>query len=117
MLTALNPLLDLVFPPRCPLCTGAVATHGGLCGACWKKLVPPASPACRLCQLPLDASDSPFDAPLEDAEVCVMPFDRIEELSREVNALQRHVHKIMSAYKNHSLCASLFHDYLSVDAL
>lgn len=33
---------------------------------------------------------------LEDAEVCVMPFDRIEELSREVIALQRHVHKIMS---------------------
>ncbi len=33
---------------------------------------------------------------LEDAEVCVMPFDRIEELSREVSALQRHVHKIMS---------------------
>ena len=33
---------------------------------------------------------------LEDAEVCVMPFDRIEELSREVISLQRHVHKIMS---------------------
>ena len=33
---------------------------------------------------------------LEDAEVCGMPFDRIEELSREVNALQHHVHKIMS---------------------
>ena len=33
---------------------------------------------------------------LEDAEVCVMPFDRIEELSREINSLQRHVHKIMS---------------------
>ena len=33
---------------------------------------------------------------LEDAEVCVMPFDRIEELSREVSSLQRHVHKIMS---------------------
>ena len=33
---------------------------------------------------------------LEDAEVCVMPFDRIEELSREVIALQHHVHKIMS---------------------
>ena len=25
-----------------------------------------------------------------------MPFDRLEELSREVNALQHHVHKIMS---------------------
>ena len=33
---------------------------------------------------------------LEDAEVCVMPFDRVEELSREVVSLQRHVHKIMS---------------------
>lgn len=33
---------------------------------------------------------------LEDAEVCVMPFERIEELSREVTSLQRHVHKIMS---------------------
>jgi len=33
---------------------------------------------------------------LEDAEVCVMPFDRVEELSREITSLQRHVHKIMS---------------------
>ncbi len=33
---------------------------------------------------------------LEDAEVCVMPFEHIEELSREINALQHHVHKIMS---------------------
>ena len=33
---------------------------------------------------------------LEDAEVCVMPFDRIDEISREVTALQHHVHKIMS---------------------
>ena len=33
---------------------------------------------------------------LEDAEVCVIPFDRIEAMSREVPALQRHVHQIMS---------------------
>ncbi|MGJ7496056.1 fumarate/nitrate reduction transcriptional regulator Fnr [Variovorax sp. RT4R15] len=33
---------------------------------------------------------------LEDSEVCVMPFDRIEELSREITSLQRHVHQIMS---------------------
>ena len=33
---------------------------------------------------------------LEDAEVCVMPFDRLEEISREINAMQHHVHKIMS---------------------
>ena len=33
---------------------------------------------------------------LEDAEVCVMPYDRIEDLSRDVPALQTHVHRIMS---------------------
>lgn len=33
---------------------------------------------------------------LEDAEICALPFAQIENLSREVNALQHHVHKIMS---------------------
>lgn len=33
---------------------------------------------------------------LEDAEVCVMPFADVENLSRELPGLQRHVHKIMS---------------------
>ena len=33
---------------------------------------------------------------LEDAEVCVMPFDRIEQISLEVKSLQHHVHKMMS---------------------
>lgn len=33
---------------------------------------------------------------LEDAEVCVMPFDQVEWLSRQIPVLQRHVHKIMS---------------------
>ena len=33
---------------------------------------------------------------LEDAEICAIPFAQIEDLSREVNVLQRHVHKIMS---------------------
>jgi CRP/FNR family transcriptional regulator, anaerobic regulatory protein len=33
---------------------------------------------------------------LEDAEVCIMPFTNVEELSREFPVLQRHVHKVMS---------------------
>jgi CRP/FNR family transcriptional regulator len=33
---------------------------------------------------------------LEDAEVCIMPFANVEELSREFPVLQRHVHKVMS---------------------
>lgn len=33
---------------------------------------------------------------LEDAEVCVMPFARLAELAREVDALQQHLHRVMS---------------------
>ncbi len=33
---------------------------------------------------------------LEDCEICEIPFDKLEELSREVPCLQRHLHKIMS---------------------
>jgi CRP/FNR family transcriptional regulator len=33
---------------------------------------------------------------LEDTEVCVIPFTRIEELARDVPALQRNLHKFLS---------------------
>jgi CRP/FNR family transcriptional regulator, anaerobic regulatory protein len=33
---------------------------------------------------------------LDDSEICEIPFDRLEELSREIPGLQRHLHKIMS---------------------
>lgn len=33
---------------------------------------------------------------LEDSEVCVIPFAKLEELSREVEALQHQFHKVMS---------------------
>ena len=50
---AFTPLVDLVFPPRCPLCGDALGEQGGLCTACWSKLVIPGEPACALCQRPL----------------------------------------------------------------
>ena len=52
-LAALTPLIDLVFPPRCPLCGDALGEQGGLCTACWSKLVIPGEPACASCQRPL----------------------------------------------------------------
>ncbi len=33
---------------------------------------------------------------LEDTDVCEIPFDRLEELSRNIPALQQHFHRIMS---------------------
>jgi ComF family protein len=52
----LAPLVDLVFPPRCPLCGDALAQQGGLCAACWTKLAVPGEPACSTCQRPLPDS-------------------------------------------------------------
>jgi len=48
----LAPLVDLIYPPRCPLCGEAIARQSGLCGACWAELVIPGEPACALCQRP-----------------------------------------------------------------
>jgi CRP/FNR family transcriptional regulator len=33
---------------------------------------------------------------LEDSDVCVIPFERLEGLSRQMEALQHHFHKVMS---------------------
>jgi ComF family protein len=50
--TALRPLVDAIFPPRCPLCGDGLTDHQGLCAACWSGLVIPGAPACSLCQRP-----------------------------------------------------------------
>lgn len=49
---ALAPLVDLVYPPRCPLCGEGLGAQGGLCPACWQDLAIPGEPACALCQRP-----------------------------------------------------------------
>ncbi|NML94286.1 ComF family protein [Novosphingobium olei] len=67
----LVPLLDLVFPPRCPLCGEALAEQGGLCSACWSTLVVPGDPSCSRCQRPLAQTDAPADAARDsDRLVC-----------------------------------------------
>ena len=33
---------------------------------------------------------------LEDSEVCSIPYEQLEELSREISSLQKHFHKVMS---------------------
>lgn len=49
----LTPIIDFVFPPRCPLCGSPVAAHGGLCLGCWGKIVVPSGTCCKLCQRPM----------------------------------------------------------------
>ncbi len=35
---SMKPLVDLVYPPRCPLCGAALAEQDGLCADCWGLL-------------------------------------------------------------------------------
>ena len=52
----LAPIVDLVFPPRCPLCGEGLAAQTGLCAACWAELAIPGQPSCASCQRPFDAA-------------------------------------------------------------
>ena len=48
----LAPVVDLVFPPRCPLCGEGLAAQSGLCANCWSELAIPGEPSCASCQRP-----------------------------------------------------------------
>lgn len=50
------PIIDFLFPPRCPLCGESLAVHGGLCAGCWAALAMPGEPACPRCQRPFAAA-------------------------------------------------------------
>lgn len=53
------PLVDLVFPPRCPVCGEGIAEQRGLCSTCWSALVIPGEPACATCQRPFGQDGTP----------------------------------------------------------
>ncbi|MDE2597593.1 MAG: ComF family protein [Sphingomonadales bacterium] len=49
---ALLLVVDLLFPPRCPLCGEGISAQGGLCASCWSELAIPGEPCCAACQRP-----------------------------------------------------------------
>ncbi|MEW4448026.1 ComF family protein [Qipengyuania sp. JC766] len=61
---ATAPVVDLVYPPRCPLCGDAIAQQTGLCQTCWSELVIPSDPACAACQRPFGDSSITGEAAL-----------------------------------------------------
>ncbi|MGB7374659.1 double zinc ribbon domain-containing protein [Pontixanthobacter sp.] len=64
LIDAVKPAVDLVYPPRCPLCGTAIAQQKGLCAPCWSELIIPGEPCCTTCQRPFPADYS------EAAMVC-----------------------------------------------
>lgn len=60
VLTALGrAALDMLFPPVCLGCGGAVGTPHGLCPTCWSQLVPITRPYCPVLGLPFAADLGP----------------------------------------------------------
>ncbi len=62
---AFSPLVDLIYPPRCPLCGEGISEQRGLCLSCWSELVIPGEPSCATCQRPLGV-----DAGEGDGMIC-----------------------------------------------
>ena len=60
---ALSPVIDLIYPPRCPLCGEGLVAQSGLCSGCWGQLVIPGEPCCQLCQ-------RPFADGMADGAIC-----------------------------------------------
>ena len=60
---ALSPVIDAVFPPRCPLCGEPIAAQSGLCAACFADIDVPGEPCCSTCQ-------RPFDIVQPDGSIC-----------------------------------------------
>ncbi|MBT8432921.1 MAG: ComF family protein [Altererythrobacter sp.] len=70
------PLIDLVYPPRCPICGNATADQGGLCAPCWSELVIPGEPACATCSRPF-----PSDMTTGDGVQCAVCLERMPKHS------------------------------------
>lgn len=61
----LAPIIDLIFPPRCPLCGEGLATQSGLCAPCWAELAIPGEQSCASCQ-------RPFAEGTQDGSLCAI---------------------------------------------
>jgi ComF family protein len=97
---ALAPVIDLVYPPRCPSCGTAIASHGALCQDCWAGLVIPGEPCCAACQRPFGSEDMAegavcapclADPPLHDGIAAATLYN---EGARKLVLAFKHGHRI-----------------------
>lgn len=64
-------LLDLVFPPRCPICRTIVSHTTTACATCWQQLNFISAPFCNQCGLPFETSDSEEGASVQKCVSCL----------------------------------------------
>jgi ComF family protein len=97
---AFSPVINLVYPPRCPACGAAIASHGALCQDCWAQLVIPGEPCCAACQRPFGNADMPAgavcapclaDPPLHDGIAAATLYN---DMARQLVLAFKHGHRI-----------------------
>lgn len=93
MLAWLAPLLDLVFPPLCPVCERRLDHHGRdpLCTLCWEAFPRLRPPICARCGRPL-----PGLSPGEACEVCRRappPFAYARAVAAYRNGMREAIHR------------------------
>jgi ComF family protein len=96
----MSPVVDILYPPRCPLCGEAIAKQDGLCAACWQELELLCEPACESCNWPLlserlgqtlQCGACLAKAPLHDG---IIAAARYSEASRQLVLKLKHGGKI-----------------------
>ncbi len=110
------PVLDFVYPPRCPVCGAATLDQGGLCAQCWGGLEIPGEPACARCQAPLSGAEGGADCqtccqtpPLHDGIAAATIYN---DISRQLVLALKHGRRMALA----KVMARLIGARLPVDA-
>ena len=86
-------LRDVVYPPSCILCGGAVAEAGGLCAPCWRVMPFIERPVCERYGTPLPvAHDGPLFSPAALADPPV--FGRARAVARFDGPARDLVHRL-----------------------
>ncbi|WP_086618411.1 ComF family protein [Erythrobacter tepidarius] len=101
---SLKPLVDLVYPPRCPLCGAALADQDGLCAECWGLL-----------DIPGSASES-NPLPEQEGALRVYAATRYNAASRRLVLDYKHGGRITHARLLARLIAARLPDPLRGDA-
>ncbi|MEP3051340.1 MAG: ComF family protein [Erythrobacter sp.] len=111
---SLRPVVDLVYPPRCPLCGDAIADQSGVCVSCWSELSIPSGAACASCGLPFGSEISGeklqcgacvADPPRHSGIITATLYN---DASRKLVLSLKHGHKIALAPLLARLIASRF---------
>ena len=95
----LGPAVDLLYPPRCPMCGVAVANHGSLCLDCWGLLefAGDSGAAAQMEAAATGAPDNGADEPPRETTRPVIAATLYNEASRKLLLAFKHGGKITLA--------------------